>query len=204
MQVRSLVRALFVFSVATTAAAAAAAPGAQAATGCDSAPLYEPFLPWADPASYALLPNGGFERDGARWQLAGGAQVVSENEPFFVRGDQDTSSLHLSDGATATSRPFCVSTGDPTLRFFVRNQGDPLSTLRVELLYTDQLGADRSVTLPVLAVGGWQPTLPLPLLANLSSPPLVTDGTTQVAVRLSVTGGDWSVDDIHVDPFKTK
>jgi hypothetical protein len=205
MQVKSVVRTLVTFTILATTAAAVAPAGAQAATSCGSPPLSQPFLPWLDPASYALLPNGGFERDTARWQLSDGAEVVAENEPFFVRNTGDASSLHLSAGASATSRPFCVGLGDPTLRFFARNDGSLLSALRVEVLFTDELGLEQSVTLPVLATSSWQPTAPLPLLANLTAPPLVTDGMTEVSLRFSVAGGgDWSVDDVYVDPFKTK
>ena len=57
----------------------------------------------------------------------------------------------------------------------------------------------------LLAAGStWQPTLPVALLANLTAPPLVTDGTTSVAFRFTPQGSwsDWRIDDVYVDPFK--
>jgi hypothetical protein len=205
MHVKPVVRAIVAFTAVATLSAALSPTGAEAASACSTPPLSQPFLPWGDPASYALVPNGAFERDTNRWQTAGDATIVAENEPFFVRSERDDSSLRLDQGGSATSRPFCVSWADPTLRFFVRNQGSLLSTLQVELLYTDELGVDRSTSLPVLAIGGWQPTIPLPLLANLTSPPLLTDGMAQVSLHFTVAGaGEWSVDDVYVDPFKTK
>ena len=42
------------------------------------------FAPWKDFNSYYLSPNGGFENSSSGWSLAGGASVVSGNEPFSV------------------------------------------------------------------------------------------------------------------------
>lgn len=51
----------------------------------------------------------------------------------------------------------------------------------------------------------WNPSVPLPLLANLTALPAVTDGTLQVALRPTVVGvgGDWRIDDVYVDPWKS-
>jgi len=163
------------------------------------------FAPWGDPNPYFPVANGGFESGSAGWNLAGGGAVESGNETFFVGSGDDARALQLAPGGSATSRAFCISWNDPTLRFFVRKDGGPLSTLRVDVLYTGLLGDQESLALPALAGGDWAPTLPLPLAADLAVPPLLTDGNAQISLRFTaVGGGTWSVDDVYIDPFKTK
>ena len=196
--------------VALAALAIALAAPAGAATGsvlgaCPSATYEQPFAPWLDLASYVLAPNGGLESGAAGWSLDGGAAVVPENESFYVRDARDTRALSLPPGSTATTSEMCVDAWSPDLRFFVRNTGSLLSTLKVEVLYTDVLGQSRALTVAVLAAGStWQPTLPVLFLANLTAPPLVTDGTTSVAFRFTPLGSwsGWKIDDVYVDPFK--
>jgi hypothetical protein len=170
------------------AALALAAPPAQAA--CPEQPLERTFLPWLDPAHYALAPNGGFEETGA-WTLAGGAAVVDGNQPCLP-GAQ---ALDLPEGASATTAPICVTVAHPTIRFFARNGGSPLAPLTVTARFQTLLGL--TVELPVGAVlgtGTWQPTLPLPIAGNLLSD----------EVRFTFTpapGGEWRIDDLYIDPY---
>ena len=196
--------------VAVAALAIALAAPAGAATGgvvgaCPSATYEQPFAPWLDLASYVLAPNGGLESGAAGWSFDGGAAVVPENESFYVRDARDTRSLSLPSGSTATTDEMCVDAWSPDLRFFVRTSGSLLSTLKVEVLFTDALGQPRALPVAVLAADSrWQPTLPIPFLANLVEPPLVTDGTTSVAFRFTPLGSSsgWEIDDVYVDPFK--
>ncbi|MGZ4431384.1 MAG: hypothetical protein ACXVYV_07025 [Gaiellales bacterium] len=189
------------------AAAALTGPAAQAATGCTSGALSQPFMPWGDPGQYAFLRNGGFERGSARWSLSGGAQVTAGNESFSVHSTADSRSLSLGSDGSATSSPICIGVNDPTVRFFASNGGSSLSALEVDVLYTDEQGNPQSLPVGVIAAGSdWAPTAPLPILANLTALPLVTDGTTEVSFRFTPLdgSGDWHVDDVYVDPFKTK
>jgi hypothetical protein len=195
--------AVAALAIAVAAPAGAAVDGVVPA--CPRATYEQPFAPWLDVASYVLAPDGGLESGAAGWSLDGGAAVVAENESFFVRDAGDTSSLSLPSGSTATTSSMCVDATSPDLRFFVRNSGSLLSTLKVEVLYTDALGQPRSLPVAVLAAGSrWQPTPPVPFLANLTNPPLVTDGTTSVAFRFTAQGSwsGWKIDDVYVDPFK--
>src|SRR3954451_10354229 len=143
-------------------AAAQAGPLVASATSCDDQQLGQPFLPWIDPASYTLNSGGDFENGAAGWRVAGGASVASGNEADRVGGDSDSSSLSLPAGSSATSSTICVGLEHPDVRFFVRNTGSILSTLKVEVLFEDASGNVRA--LPIgLALGGsrWQPTLPM-------------------------------------------
>jgi hypothetical protein len=190
-------------AIALAAPASAAADGVVA--GCPSSQYEQPFAPWLDFASYVPVPNGGLESGAAGWDLDGGAAVVAENESFYVGGARDTRSLSLPSGSSAATSDMCVDATSPDLRFFARNSGSLLSTLKVEALYTDALGQSRALTVAVLAAGSaWEPTLPVAFLTNFTAPPLVTDGTTSVAFRFTPQGSwsGWKVDDVYVDPFK--
>jgi len=167
--------------------------------------LSQPFLPWLDPASYAFAPNGGLEGGLSGWSSSGGAQVVSGNESYAVHDMGDAYSLSLPRGASATTPSICIGTLSPTARLFVRNPGSPLSTLRVDVLYTTVLGIRASALVGIIgASASWQPTLPLPLLANVIGLPLLTGGSTQIALRFTAlgSGGSWQLDDVYVDPYK--
>ena len=86
------------------------------------------FQAWGDDAYYRLAPGGSFD-GGPSWSLAGGARVVSGNEPYrLVAG---TRSLSLPAGSTATSPAMCFAYGDWHARFVVRNTG--ASTVKLKL-----------------------------------------------------------------------
>lgn len=192
--------------VVACAVAIAAAVPARASAGdlldC-GATVSQPFLAWLDPDSYFLAPGGAFESGAPGWTLDGGATVVSGNEPWHVHAAGDSRSLALPSGASATTASVCIGLADPTVRFFVRNDallGDGSLVVHARLTV-----GTLTVELPVGTVTAgstWQPTLPLPLLANLLSP-LPADGTGTVSLTITALGGDWRLDDLYVDPFKT-
>jgi len=171
--------------------------------GSCSQALTNPFQPWLDPASYALVPDGGFEEGGAGWQLSGGARTVAGNEPWNTSGS-GTTALSLPAGASAVSPPFCIGLLDPTTRLFARNSG--LLGLGTVVVTADVDAAGTNLTLPVgviVAGSRWQPSLPLPLLVNALSPLGDGDGTATARLRFTALGGSWQLDDVYVDPFKT-
>jgi hypothetical protein len=198
-------RAVVLVVGALALCAAAVQPAGASLDSCPTAPLSHPFLPWLDLGSYSLAPNGGLEDGAAGWSLAGGAGVVRGNESYSVGSSTDSSSLALPNGSSATTSATCIGLLDPTLRFFAVNKGSLLSTLKVEALYTDAGGNPRAQTIGlILGTGGWQPTLPTLILANLSAPPLVTNGQLRVAFRFTPQGalGAWQIDDVYIDPLK--
>jgi hypothetical protein len=172
---------------------------------CPSYDLGRPFLPWLDPMYYALAPNGGLESGTDEWTLSADAAVVSGNETYQVGGPGDGHSLLLPASSSATTTPMCVTMLDPTLRLFVFNTGAQRSNLKVEVLYVDAFGKARSDTIALVSgTRTWKATVPLLFRAQLTHPPLITDGTTSVAFRFTPLGtnGDWKIDDVFVDPFK--
>ncbi len=200
---RSVGRAVLVAAVAAlfVAPPAQAGPLVAAAPDCDSRILETPFVPWADVANYVLVPNGILE-SGRNWTLTGGAAIVRGNETYYVHGLDETRSLALPRGSSATTAPVCVGLEYPTLRFFARNDGSALSTLDVEVRFEDAAGKVRSLLIAtLLGRPGWQPTPPLPVVANLL--PLLPGERTAVEFRFRPSGqGDWRIDDVYVDPWR--
>lgn len=204
MRIRWLAGVAFA-AVAALAVAVPAQAGVlvSSATGCDDQVYEQPFLPWADPANYVLAPSGTFEGGSGGWALSGGASVVSGNESFYVHAAGESSSLAVPAGATATSAAMCVGIEHPTLRIFARNTGSVLSTLKVEVLFEDAAGGVHALPIGLLASGSqWQPSVVMPIVANLL--PLLPGEHTAVAFRFSANGGNWKIDDVYVDPYRSR
>ena len=203
---RFAVLSLAMLALVGASASQPASASTSASTGCPDRVLERPFLPWLDLAYYTLAPNGGLEAGSGAWFLSGGASVVRGNETFSVRAPGDEFSLSLPSGSSATTGTTCVELLDPTVRLFALNSGSALSLLKVEVLYADASGTPRALPIALMPGGTrWQPTLPMPVLANLLYPPLVTAGKVDVAFRFTPAGlgkSGWRIDDVYVDPFK--
>ena len=177
----------------------------ESAKNCTTQVLQQPFKRWLDYFNYTLVPGGNFEAGAPAWTLSK-SKVVSGNETFYVRSTKDARSLSLGASGVATSRPVCVGLEYPLLRFFARNRGLPTSVLTVEVLFETSLG--KVLALPVGVVPGllpsWQPTLPIPVIANLL--PLLPNEKTAIAFRFRATGigGNWQIDDVFVDPHRRR
>jgi hypothetical protein len=177
----SLRRGLVLFILLMAGAVAIIAlPGpAHAADGCDEQPLSRPFLPWLDLAWYTPVPDA--------WTLDDGAAVAADNGPLG-----GAPAVSLPAGSSATTAPLCVSLAHPTVRFFARNTGSRLSALAVSVVFDGG-------SLPVGVIGAgdsWAPSPVLPVVANLLS--------RDVAFRFTPLDarGEWTIDDVFVDPYK--
>lgn len=175
---------------------------APSATNCASQELDTVFRPWLDPANYPLAPGGSFEAGTQSWDLRGAAGV-SGNERYYVTAASDRSALRIGGGGQAVSPTTCVGIEHPTIRFFARNVGSPLGTLRVDVLFHGPLGLPVSAPIGVVAGGGsWQPDLPMPIVASLL--PLLPGERTPVAFRVTAQGlgAAYEIDDFYVDPYR--
>lgn len=202
---RLLSALLCLVALAVGTPTASAGTFTDSAAGCDTQTFSRPFLRWLDLAQYTLAPGGSLEGGAGGWTLSGGARVVAENESYRVGGASDGRSLSLPPGSSAVTSPMCVGIEHPTVRLFVSNSGSLLSTLKVEVLYEGLFGQVQALPIGLLVAGSkWQPTLPLPILANITGSLLSSDGETAVAFRFTPVGwfGGWRIDDVYVDPFK--
>jgi hypothetical protein len=191
-------RPLLMVSVLLLSLVAAATARANDSARCEGRVIEQPFVAWGDLADYFLAPDGDFSDGATGWELAG-AEVVAENEPYYVHGGDTPAAVRLESGGTATSPTICVAQDDPTMRFFARSAGAPTGTLDVEVLYTDGLGAPQSLPIGTVAganAGEWTPSLPMPILANLYE--------MAVAFRFTAQGdgSSWLIDDVYIDPYR--
>jgi hypothetical protein len=204
-------RALLAATAAIATAAVFAAPASAgiltaSATDCGDETLTKPFAQFGDQANYKLVSGGSFETGTGGWTLTRGAKVVSGNEPWKVGGSGHAKSLVLPAGSNAISPTSCVGLGEPTVRFFVRKNRAPLlgiSTLAVSVYVKTSLGLVVPVPIGVvLGNGQWKPTPPMLIVANLL--PLLPGDRTPVAFQFTPVLGDWQIDDLYVDPYRSR
>ena len=205
-----LLRHVVLALIASFALAAPAHAGGfgDSAAPCEGRTVEQPFQRWLDPMRYVLAPNGGLESGASEWRLTGGAQVVEGNESFFVGGADDSRSLYLPAGSSATTRPMCVQLLHPTVRYFAKNRGTPLfSNLLVEALIENPLTGGVLVLPAGVDTGpkAWHPSLPGLVLADFLSV-LGENGELAVAFRFKPLGlgAAWQIDDVYVDPFRNR
>jgi hypothetical protein len=194
-------RKLFTAMVVALFAMAFSAGTAQAVT-CPYYGAEQVFKPWGDNHNYVLAPDGGFEAGGAGWSLNNGAATVDGNESFYLNDASDSRSLSLPAGSSAVSPPICMSIDTPVFRFLAKNTGDPAAGLKVEATYT-LLGVLRTKTLSTVKSGSsWAPTQELSTVLTLST---VVGTLIPSAIQIKITpvgsGGQWTVDDLYIDPF---
>lgn len=204
-------RALLAATAAIATAAVFAAPASAgiltvSATDCGDETLTQPFAGFGDRANYKLVQGGSFEGGATGWTLLGRAKVVSGNEPWKVGGSGHGKSLSLPAGSSAISAPSCVGLAEPTVRFFAKKTRAPLlgiSTLAVSVYVKTSLGLVVPVPVGVvLGNGQWKPTPPMLIVANLL--PLLPGDRTPVAFQFTPLLGDWQIDDLYVDPQRSR
>jgi hypothetical protein len=190
-------------AIAMAAASAALTAQAQAgvltrsATDCGNPEISQAFKPYGDSSYYKLV--GDFEAGTDGWVLTGGAKVVAGDATGKVGAAGDSKSLVLPAGATATTPPVCVGLNEPTLRFFTRKTAGLLSTMSVWVDVQTSVGVWVTLPLGVDLGGGWHPSMPMLVVANLL--PLLPPDMTAVRFRFApLLGGTWQVDDVYVDP----
>ncbi len=197
LRLTSMIGALAI--VAGWASTASAEDSSPWGAACTKQVIETPFTRWKDTQQYTLVPGGTFENQDA-WTLEGGAAQVAGNEPFYVHGRNEGSSLLLVPGAAATSKPMCVTMEHPTIRMFVRNLGLRFSFFSLQAVYKDDSGALQTVEFARLAARPrWSASPAIPYLVNVDVP-LSGDGTTAVAFRLVGLSGVTMIDDVYVDP----
>ena len=203
---RRLYALLAVFALGAVAAPLAQASSSQSVgVSCPSGVVEHPFA--LDPLSYYLVPGGTFESGAPGWQLNNGARIVDGNSTFYAHGAGEKKSLYLPSGSNAVSPPVCVGLLDAVIRLYAQNRGVILlSNLQVNVIYKTALGL--TVEHPVLGLGiggsAWMPTLPMPLVADLTGTLALDGTTTTVRFRFKPLGlgASYRIDDVYVDPFK--
>jgi hypothetical protein len=174
-----------------------AATAEAATTSCNDEALQQVFAPWGDTDWYFLAPDGSLEGGGIGWRFSGGAKVVRRADPFALAGAGEKRSLSLPRGGAATSAPFCIRPDARTVRWVQR--GGQRGTLLVEVQHLDQDASTPGRTLDVVrGRGAWRPSpeVKIPMIGTGSK----KDGFAIVALKFTALTGDWSIDDLYVDP----
>jgi hypothetical protein len=201
-------RAAFLTALSVLTVCAFAAPAANANLlsilpgTCGNQPESQPFAPFGDYNDYTLVPGGNFEPGGLPWVLTGAAHVASGNESYHVGGSSDSHSLALPAGSSATSPFSCTDIYHPTVRLFVRNTGSASSRLKIQAIYPTLLGTGTATLGQITGTSAWQPTAADSLFLNNLLATL-TLNQTSIAFRFvpADSTGNWSIDDVYLDPF---
>jgi hypothetical protein len=192
---RKLSRGRRLVTMAGVAAIAAlAVPGAAQAAECPVAPTKQAFSAFGDLDSYFLAPGGDFESLD-HWTTRGRPRLKTGlNALGLTLGDR---SVELSRGESITSAPFCVDRTMPHLRFTGRSiDGDQLD-VTVSVTYngsTDSSGGSVSSSDHRHA---FKPSRKVELKTNG-----IPAGESAMATVRFETGGEWLLDDVHVDPYR--
>jgi hypothetical protein len=198
--VRRLIGTAAVLTVAAAAALAFGSVRSQAGLlTCPGLTYVQPFAPWGDRNSYFLAPGGSFESANA-WSPAGGAQVVNENESFYLNSRSDSHSLLLPPGSSATSPAMCLAALSPHLRLV--GKASDGSGVHVEVYARGLLGlVSLGVSGNIGLSSSWGPSSDAPLLLqNVLA--LSNLGKTNVVFRFSPIGSATvQLDDVYVDPI---
>lgn len=184
-------------ALASTAASAKADLISGLFTTCGTtAPV---FAPWNDPSGYYFARNGGFESGSYGWSLAGGAAVVSGNEPFRLSG-YGSSSLRLPAGASAAIN-VCYGLTYPAVRFVAGGSGGA-ATVHVRVIAHSLLGILSILDGGTFQVSsGWDAAPKLSTLFSALAAPL---GTSSMTIVVTSESGTAQIDDFYVDPFTMK
>jgi hypothetical protein len=158
----------------------------------------QPFSPWGDQANYVLTPGGSFEPGGPNWSLSRGVKIVSGNESFYVRSRSDRYSLYMPSGSSVTTPPMCFAAGDWKMRFFSTGGGK----VRVQVRVKSLLGLLSILDGGTFTSGStWKPSPEIGLLVTNLGGILATDS---VSFRLIAKDGAVRIDDVYLDPFKSR
>src|SRR5579875_2995068 len=182
---KSMVRRIRLVMLAATAAGSLLAGVASTAhagilslaPGSCGYPESQVFLPWGDSSYYVPVPGGTFE--------------------------PGTYSLSLPAGSRATSPPACTGIDHPSMRFFVRNTGASTSRLKVYATYPLLLGLPYTAYLgEVSGSGSWQPSakVTLGLLNNTLGSLTLGESTVSFTFMPADSTGNWTIDDVYLDP----
>jgi hypothetical protein len=164
---------------------------------CDTN-MSQPFRPWGDSANYVLTPGGSFEPGGPEWTLRRGARVVRGNEHFYVNSRSDRHSLYMPSGSSVDTPPMCFAAGDWKMRFFGTGGGK----VRVQVRVRSLLGVLSVLDGGTMRSGRtWRPSPEIGLLVTNVGGILATDS---ISFRLIARDGSVRVDDVYLDPFKSR
>jgi hypothetical protein len=166
----------------------------------DTCNVTQSFAAWGDTNNYTLTNNGSFEATGG-WGLTGGARIVDGSDDLNIpvarlKATKDTHSLLLPPGATASTSVLCMKRVMPPLRFAVMNAGDPTALLQVSALTGDESAPTLTPIGTLTAGPSWAVSAPIGFV--------VPNGALGFQFTAIGNGGSFHIDDVLVDPYKSR
>lgn len=203
-RLRGVVPSALAVMVASMAVLGAGAP-AQAGTYynvCGQRTTSQPFVAQGDFNEYFLPQGSTFETASPSGWVTSKASIVTGNEPFFLTGNRsDTRSLGINDGGSAVTEVICIAAGEDSVRFAYRGPGVQGASLRVDITVISALGTASTAYSVSDSAADWKisPRLPIPNLVDYT-------GAQSLIVRFTDTGSSapWRIDDVFVDPWRTR
>jgi hypothetical protein len=157
------------------------------------------FSPFGDSNQYYLANDGGFEGGGSGWALAGGAHVVSGNEPYYLHSSADGSSLLIPSGGSAISPQICFGSNTPGIRFLVSSPTGSAS-VHVRIIARGLIGILAILDGGTIQVAsGWSPTMDFGTTFSQLNSLLL--GAKSIQLVITSANGSAQIDDVYIDPF---
>jgi hypothetical protein len=194
-----MVRLIGVAAATVAATCAIGTPAASAgllSCGAGSQPFFQFDR---DTNSYFLIPNGNFESGSTGWTLAGGARVVSGNDPYYISGP-GSASLSMPPGSSALGPKTCVAALTPHARMMlVADAGAANLNVQVILygILGNVLGILNYSTMNSDSYQAWWPSKYVPSKIAL---PILTS-YCRIKITVGAGSGGWRVDDVYEDPW---
>ena len=186
-------------ALASGAVATAVAASPASAAVCPARSLSQPYSGFGDYNNYFLAPSGTFEGGASGWTTSS-ARVVSGSEPWAVHG-AGLRSLRVDAAGYAKSPVMCIATAEDSMRFFYRSPGVAGSGLQVFIEVTSGANyATNQYTVDGTAAG-WRVSerIMLPDIRDASGTQYVT-----ITFRPVNNPAAWQVDDVDIDPWRTR
>ncbi len=167
---------------------------AVASAECPPTPASASLASFGDNAVYSLLSGSSFESGAAGWSLQNAAVVGDSG------AEGGSNSLVIQSGGLAVSPAFCVSSEDPSFRFFAQQVDGGNGSLTVSLRWT-QWGYTHNTTVGSIdPSSSWRLSPALELATAL---PLHNAWSTlKVSIAFQPSwGSSWAIDDVYIDPY---
>lgn len=158
------------------------------------------FSPWGDTNQYFPAPGGTFEGS-ANTAFAGGAKVVADQEPWKVAGSTHAKAAQIPAGGSVKLEKFCVNSDEDSLRLFYKKPGVAGSALWIHVRVTSGVNVATNELTVDGSTAGWA-------VLNRMMLPDIRDASGRQWVEITLgtrnAAATWRVDDVMIDPWRTK
>ncbi|MEA2168844.1 MAG: hypothetical protein QOF76_2144 [Solirubrobacteraceae bacterium] len=161
---------------------------ALSASNCPEPVVSNPFAAYGDTRDYFLVDGGDFNSASNGWA--------------YVGSGVDGGVAKLPGANTGIgSTKVCVGLDDPTLRFRYSSKGSA-PKMRIDALFQGTSGEYRTDYITTLT--GQQAMGPSPIIKIGTNTRAAAGEKTAIALIFTVSSGSWTVDDVYVDPFRSR